>query len=107
MSILTNLPCNFEKKNFFSGVTVSVSGRRKAIEVTFVSFGLYTRRFTVECTKYATRLFHILKFSNTFRGILLWIQGLEYLQCHMGLLLYICYVNFDLVKFRENWKKEF
>ena len=50
------LPCNFER-NFFSGVIVLISGQRKAIEVTFVSFGLYARRFTVECAKYATRLF--------------------------------------------------
>ena len=54
-----------------------------------------------------TRNFHNLTFSYTFRQILLCIQEFtEYLQCHIGLQLHTCFINFDLVEFRENLEKE-
>ena len=51
--------------------------------------------------KYGTTL---LRF-NTFCRILLWIQGLEYLECHIGLQVQTYFINFELIKFRENWEK--
>ena len=62
------------KKMFFlSEVIVSVYRRTKDIKVTFVSFCLHVRRFTVECKNIETRYFHNLTFSYTFGRILLCI----------------------------------
>ena len=48
------------KKMFFlSEVIVSVYRWRKDIKVTFVSFGLHVRRFTVACKNIETRYFDI------------------------------------------------
>ena len=51
------LSCNFEKKPFLSGVTVSENWRRKGIKVTFVSFDLRAVKFTVACKEYGNTLF--------------------------------------------------
>ena len=42
---------------------------------------------------FITRYFHNLTFIQGFT---------EYLQCHIDLQLNTCFINFDLVKFREN-----
>ena len=34
-------------------------------------------------------------------------RNTEYLQCHIGLQLHTCFINFYLINFRENWVKEF
>ena len=67
--ICQHLSCNFEGKTFLSGLIVSVNRRRKDMKVTFVSFGLYAGRFTVECTEYGKTLFYIpfVKFYFGFK----------------------------------------
>ena len=70
--ICQHLSCNFERKTFLLGLIVSVNRQRKDTKVKFLSFDLHAGRFTVECTGYGNTLF-----SDTFRKILLWIQGLQ------------------------------
>ena len=45
-----HLSCDFERKLFLSGGTVSVNRRRKDIKVASVSFDLHAGRFIEECT---------------------------------------------------------
>ena len=78
-SILANI-CHviLKKKNFLSGLIVSVNRRKKDTKVTFVSLGLHAERFTVECTEYGNTLFSYFDISTKrIRSILLWIQGLQ------------------------------
>ena len=52
------LACNVEIKTFPSGVIGSMNRQRTDIKVTFVSFSLHARRFTVEQgTEYGNMLF--------------------------------------------------
>ena len=99
---------NFEKKLFLSGVIVSVNRRRKDIKVTFVSFSFHSRRFIVTCKEYGNKLFSyfdiFIQFSSNFT---LDSRITEYFQGHIGLQLHTSFINFDLVKFRENWEKKF
>ena len=98
----------FWKKLFLSGVIVSVNKRRKETKVTFVSFGLHAGRLTAECKKYGNKLFsHFDIFIYFSPNCTLDSRITEYLQCHIGLQLHIYFINFDFVKFWENWEKEF
>ena len=73
------------KKTFSSGVIVSVNRRRKAIQVTFVSFGLHAWRFTVECTEYGNTLFSYFDiFISVSSNFTLNSRITGYLQCRVG-----------------------
>ena len=105
---LEHLSCNFENKTFLSVILVSMNRRGKDIKLTFASFGLHAGRFTVECRGYGNTLLSyfdiFIKVSSIF-----FLDSLitESLQCQIGLQLHTCFINFNLVKFRENWEKEF
>ena len=96
-----------KKKLFLSGVIVSVNTWRKDFRVPFV-FRPLCRKVYRECTKYGNNLF-------SYFDILIYVSSnfpldskiTEYLQCHIGLQLHTCFINFCLVKFQENWEKEF
>ena len=76
---------------------------RKDIKVTNVPFGIHARRFPVECTEHRNKLiphFDIFTYgSSTFTFD---SRIIEYLLCNIGLQLHPCFINFDLVNFREN-----
>ena len=92
-----------KKKTSLSAAIVSVNIRRKDIKVKIVSFGLHARRFTVECTEYGNALFsYFYIFIYVSPNFTLDSRITEYLRCHIGLQLHTCFINFDLVKFREN-----
>ena len=97
------LSCNFEKK---SGVIVSVN--RRNIKVTFVSFSFLLGRFTIICKEYGNKLFSYLNiFICVSSNFTLDSRITKCLQGHIGLQLHTSFINFDSVKFRENWEKEF
>ena len=97
------LSCNFEKK---SGVIVSVN--RRNIKVTFVSFSFLLGRFTIICKQYGNKLFSYFNiFICVLSNFTLDSRITKCLQGHIGLQLHTSFINFDSVKFRENWEKEF
>ena len=97
------LSCNFEKK---SGVIVSVN--RRNIKVTFVSFSFLLGRFTIICKEYGNKLFSYFNiFICVSSNFTLDSRITKCLQGHIGLQLHTSFINFDSVKFRENWEKEF
>ena len=103
-----HLSCNSEKKLFISGVIVSVNIWKKDFKKTFVGFRLHAGRFLVECKKYGnTQFLYFDIFIYVSSNFTLDSRSTEYLQCHIGLQLHTCCINFDLVKFRENWVREF
>ena len=94
---------NFRKKLFLSGVIVSVNRRRKYIKVTFVSFSFHSRRFAVICKKYGSKLFSYFDiFIYVSANFTMDSNITKYLQCNISLQLHTSFINFDLVKFREN-----
>ena len=98
---------NFEKKLFLSRVIVSVKERRKDIKVTFVSFGFHSGRLTVICKEYGNKLFSYFDiFINVSSNLTLDSRSTKYFQGHIGLQFHTSFINFDLVKFRENWEKK-
>ena len=102
------LSCNFEKKLFLSGVIVLVNRRRKDIKVKFVTFSFHSGRFTVICKEYGNKLFSYFDiFIYLSSNFTLDSRIAKYLQGHIGLQLHTSLINFNLVKFRENWEKEF
>ena len=102
------LSCNFEKKLFLARVIVSVNRRRKDIKATFMYFGLHAGSFTVECKECGNKLFSYFDiFIYVSSNFTLDLRIVEYLQFHVGLQLHICFINFHLVKFRENREKVF
>ena len=104
------------KKTFYFGSNCrenadrrGVNRWRKDIKVTFVSLGLHAWRFTVECAEYGNTIssyFVIFIYVSSNFALDSSIAIAEYLQCHIGLQLHTCFVNFDLVKFGENTEKE-
>ena len=74
------------EKTFFWRVIVSVNRLSKDIKVTFLSFGLHTGRFTVECTEYGSTLFSYFEiFIYVSSNFTLDWRITEYLRCHIGL----------------------
>ena len=113
-SILTKLDMQLWKKNSFGSNCREnvnrrgVNRREKGIIVTFVSFGLHAERFGVECTEYGNTLFLYFDiFIYVLSNFTLDSRIVEYLQFHIGLPLHTCSVNFDFVKFGENWEKKY
>ena len=103
-----HLSRNFEKKFLLSAVIVSVNRQRKDIKLTFVSFYLHAGRFTVKCEEYENTLFSYFDFFiHISSNFTLDSRITKYLQCHIGLQFHTYFINFDLVKSRENCGKEF
>ena len=74
------------EKTFLLGVIVSVNRRNKDIKVTFLSFGLHTGRFNIECTEYGSTLFSYFEiFIYVSSNFTLDWRITEYLRCHIGL----------------------
>ena len=102
------LSCNFESKLFLLGVIVSVNRWRKDIKVTFVSSSFHSGRFTVICKEYGNKRFSYFdSFIYILLNFTLDLRIAKYLHGHIGLQLHTSFINFDLVRFWENWEKEF
>ena len=98
---------NFQKKVFLSRVIVSVNRRRKNIKVTFVSFSFHSGRLTVIFKEYGNKLFSYFDiFIYVWSNLTLDSRTAKYFQGHIGLQFHTSFINFDLVKYRENWEKK-
>ena len=77
-----------------------MNGWKKEIKVTFVGFGLHAGRFAVEYKEYGNTLFLYFDiFIYVSSNFTLDSRSTECFQCHIGLQLHTCFINFDLVSF--------
>ena len=64
------------------------------------------RRFTVDCKEYGNTLFSYFDIFMYVSSNLTFDSRISVFAVSHSLQLHTCFINFDLVKFRENWGKK-